>query len=582
MLIKEKLSRITCGFCFLFCLLLSPDGWSSAPAPDERDEGGLILRRTPLEDELPVLSKDAFENLRVRIGGTTLSSSLFQEKATGQVWIGKSQGLMRTVRGGTLELDQEGNESLACREKIASDIYGLYGVSVPRTVLSRQQMTNTAVDEVEGQEAIHIMSCKIDDYHDYKKQFRFSEFTESLDPESGPVVCHDSRCPIEVCQGERIGRFVAYDVEGLGRAAAVATWVHDIDFIGGSAASIGYRIINRGSQSFAELIMVDPGESFSDPSVHPYPPTRHIRFAMPGSTETNTIAFERFFPEGSPARDEFLMTLHAIINTNERTIARFFMRSGAEFFVTRDPRSIPGLTRQLLERQKQLTVDYAPELEASQTKYEAEERELARTVINARRTAPATASPSSVAVARPLAPAVPPGIAPEYEAIYLRFVRGSLIYRPTPGSDVGRIDLPFAALPNPLEGTFDLSRCGDTGKSLSISTGYRRGKKAENASKVEVWIVPKFVVERDQATTAKHLAPIMGSFSAPVGLFWTWGGWDNMGWYDYLVASSLEGISSENLYENYKKSSAHVPARPGVENIYRLLYIPMRFVFNFN
>ena len=494
MLIKEKLSRITCGFCFLFCLLLSPDGWSSAPAPDERDEGGLILRRTPLEDELPVLSKDAFENLRVRIGGTTLSSSLFQEKATGQVWIGKSQGLMRTVRGGTLELDQEGNESLACREKIASDIYGLYGVSVPRTVLSRQQMTNTAVDEVEGQEAIHIMSCKIDDYHDYKKQFRFSEFTESLDPESGPVVCHDSRCPIEVCQGERIGRFVAYDVEGLGRAAAVATWVHDIDFIGGSAASIGYRIINRGSQSFAELIMVDPGESFSDPSVHPYPPTRHIRFAMPGSTETNTIAFERFFPEGSPARDEFLMTLHAIINTNERTIARFFMRSGAEFFVTRDPRSIPGLTRQLLERQKQLTVDYAPELEASQTKYEAEERELARTVINARRTAPA----------RPLPPAIP-DIARGYEEIYLRFVRGSLIYKPNKDNDVGRIDLPFAAvLPNPLEGSFDLRGCGDTGKYLSINSGYRKGKRAENANKVEVWITPKFMVEQGLTSTARH------------------------------------------------------------------------------
>ena len=66
-----------------------------------------------------------------------------------------------------MELDQEVNESLACREKIACDIYGLYGVAVSSTVLSLQQMMNTGVEDFEGQEAIHIMSCKIEDYHDY-------------------------------------------------------------------------------------------------------------------------------------------------------------------------------------------------------------------------------------------------------------------------------------------------------------------------------------------------------------------------------------------------------------------------------
>jgi len=327
--IKKKLFEIARGICFLFFLLLSPQGWSSAPAPDEGDERVFLLRRTPLEDEIPVVSKDAFENLRVRLGGSTLSSSTFREKSTGSVWIGKSQGHVRTD---TMELDQEGNESLACREKIASDIYGFYGVSVPRTVLSRQQMTNTGIECLDGVDVIHILSCKIEDYHDYKKQFRFPGFAESIDPESGPVVCHDSRCPIEACRRDKRGRSIAYDVEGLGRAAAVATWVHDIDFIGASATNVGYRIVQRSGEYFSELIMVDPGESFSDPAVHPYPPARHIRFAMPGNEATHTIAFERLFPEATRARDEFLMTLHAIINTNERTIARFFMRPGAEFF----------------------------------------------------------------------------------------------------------------------------------------------------------------------------------------------------------------------------------------------------------
>ncbi len=569
--IKEKLSRIGSGLCFLFCLLLSPQGWSSAPAPEERGDGFSLRRRAPLEEEIIVLPKDAFENLRVRPGGTTLSSSLFREKRTGQEWIGKSQGISR---GDPLKVAQEENESLACREKIASDIYGLYGVSVPRTVLSRQHMTNTGIECLDEQEVIHILSCKIDDYHDYKKQFRFPGFLESLDPEFGPVVCHDSRCLMEACRGEKKGRFLAYDVEGLGRAAAVATWIHDIDFIGASATNIGYRIVQRAGQSFAELIMVDPGESFSDPSVHPYPPTRHIRFAMPGSEETHTIAFERLFPEGSRARNEFLMTLHAIINTDERTIVRFFARPGAEFFISRDPRSIPGLTRQLMERQKQLFAHYAPELEASRERYEAEEIEMTRTIINAipsTRTLGAPGIPparevtggSSSVVVAPIGVAIPrtsfpalPDIARGHEEIYRRFMSGRLIYKPDPSSDVGKIEIPFASIVNPetLEGTFDLSRCGDAGKYLSISTGYRKGKKAENSSKVETWIVPKFIVERDIGTSARHMAPIMGSYTSPLGLFWTWGGWDDLSWYDYLVGRNFDEVSSEDLYENWKKA----------------------------
>jgi len=82
---------------------------------------------------------------------------------------------------------------------------------------------------------------------------------------------------------------------------------------------------------------------------------------------------------------------------------------------------------------------------------------------------------------------------------------------------------------------------------IHISTGYRKGKKPENASKGEVWIVPKFVVEREVGTSARHLAPIMGSFTSPVGLFWTWGGWDDLGWYDYLTTRSFDEISADNI-----------------------------------
>lgn len=164
---------------------------------------------------------------------------------------------------------------------------------------------------------------------------------------------------------------------------------------------------------------------------------------------------------------------------------------------------------------------------------------------------------TSFSIERPMSTPIPE-IARGYEDIYLRFIKGKLIYKPNKDNDVGRIELPFSALSNPLEGMFDLSRCGDVGKYLSIATGYRKGQKAENKDKTEVWIVPKFVVERNQATTAKHLAPIMDKFTSPVGVFWTYGGWANsaekMGWYDYLTVQNFEALSNgENLYEKWQR-----------------------------
>jgi len=133
------------------------------------------------------------------------------------------------------------------------------------------------------------------------------------------------------------------------------------------------------------------------------------------------------------------------------------------------------------------------------------------------------------------------------ERIYQLFYNGKLVYKPDPNSDRGKIELPIAALTNPLEGEFNLSGCGDAGQYLSINTGYRKGKKAENVNKVEIWFVPKFLVERDLATTASHFQPIMGKWTAPIGIFWTWGGWDNLGRFDYLVEHCSAWIKFRDL-----------------------------------
>ena len=97
-----------------------------------------------------------------------------------------------------------------------------------------------------------------------------------------------------------------------------------------------------------------------------------------------------------------------------------------------------------------------------------------------------------------------PDIAIGYEEAYRRFLKGKLIYHPTLGSDVGKIELPIADLTNPLEGTFDLSRCGDIGRHLSIATGYRKAMNPKNVNKVEIWVTPWFLAQRKSDTIVAH------------------------------------------------------------------------------
>lgn len=150
-------------------------------------------------------------------------------------------------------------------------------------------------------------------------------------------------------------------------------------------------------------------------------------------------------------------------------------------------------------------------------------------------------------------------IDPKEVEIFEQFYNGKLIYRPDPASNAGMVTLSISALKNPLEGTFDLSNCGDAGKYLSIATGYRKGIISSNSEKVEVWIALQFLIERKLGTTAAHFNPIMDIWKeeqAPVGIFFTWGGWDNLGCYEYLTTKlmeSMESLRSGNLKQIYRE-----------------------------
>ena len=157
-----------------------------------------------------------------------------------------------------------------------------------------------------------------------------------------------------------------------------------------------------------------------------------------------------------------------------------------------------------------------------------------------------------------------PLVAQGYEAIYRRFLKGMLIYRPQEGSDNGKIELPIAALANPLEGTFDLSGCGNAGQYLSIATGYKKRQITENANKLEIWLAPKFLIGRELNTTASHFKDIYENWNEAnaVEIFWTWGGWDNLNWYDYVITQPMDVLSNKNLYEKWHQRWRHAPTLP--------------------
>lgn len=185
---------------------------------------------------------------------------------------------------------------------------------------------------------------------------------------------------------------------------------------------------------------------------------------------------------------------------------------------------------------------------------------------------------SSIAVAaieRPLASrsdVVIPDIARGHKEVYHRFLKGKLIYKPDPNSDVGRKEFPIAALANPLEGTFDLSGCRDAAQHLSISTGFRRAVNRGNSNKLEVWIVPRFVIDKDPVAQAyaRDLGGINALTGQPFAVLYNWGVWDNVSWFWFAPTSA------DNLFANYQESRHSAPTSHHVHAFLVLTHAALR------
>ena len=151
-----------------------------------------------------------------------------------------------------------------------------------------------------------------------------------------------------------------------------------------------------------------------------------------------------------------------------------------------------------------------------------------------------------------------------------KFLNGRLIYENNSSNVNCKIEFPICDFVNPLEGTFDLSKCADTGKYLSISTGYRKRKKQENTNKVEIWLTPRFLVEKQINDSAKNLSsifPVHWPDSGKLGVIWTWGEWDDVNWCDFFTTQDFEDISKDTLYHKLelrggtgRASGSHPPS----------------------
>jgi hypothetical protein len=226
---------------------------------------------------------------------------------------------------------------------------------------------------------------------------------------------------------------------------------------------------------------------------------------------------------------------------------------------------LAATNRELAEHGRQAAAELAETARRAE-QLAATNRELAATndtqaqqLAEALRRAEAAERETKEAAARVPAILIPP-IAQGFEAIYKRFLNGGLIYRPNPDNDAGRIDMLIRDLANPLEGTFDLSNCDDTGRYLSISTGYRKQVNPANAERVEIWIAPKFLIEKEFTARARHFRDIAGKWApdATVGIFWAWGGDEDLASYDYLTDQRTDSLSQINLHENWRKSTCHI------------------------
>ncbi len=153
---------------------------------------------------------------------------------------------------------------------------------------------------------------------------------------------------------------------------------------------------------------------------------------------------------------------------------------------------------------------------------------------------------------------------PEDEKAFQIFLNGKLVYKPNENNDEGKIEWLFSKLEKLHNGVFDFSKLGEIYNYLRITTSISTFFEVEDVNnyKLNVIIVPHYLINKFISTTAKQFAGIMPSWdkdTAPVGIFWRMSCWkDILGFY-YLTTESIAELSDKNMYEKSRAAVSTLP-----------------------
>lgn len=135
-----------------------------------------------------------------------------------------------------------------------------------------------------------------------------------------------------------------------------------------------------------------------------------------------------------------------------------------------------------------------------------------------------------------------------HDAVWNSILNGELIFKPNADNDEGIIRLKVSDLHNPFEGSFDISTCGNTSVGLCISMGLRKGLKAANYKKNEIWLIPRFLVAHKMSSDASYLKEAMEKWpeNIPVATVFNWWGFEVNEYY-YSNWADFSASSQTNL-----------------------------------
>ena len=188
----------------------------------------------------PFISELEFESLHKPSPGGSSFTRAFTDKESKSEWIGKCSE----------QAVQSQNEYDEYREYLASQLYELLGVKVPKTLLSRQYF----VEKIQKgelwrrckgahQPRLHILSQVVPGFELLGKDFLQEYKSSSEKNKKEPFCIGEGKVPLK----------------GFGRMMAVAILTQDYSFIGDPGRNIGYLPKKNGK--YFEILKIDLGEA---------------------------------------------------------------------------------------------------------------------------------------------------------------------------------------------------------------------------------------------------------------------------------------------------------------------------------